>query len=283
MPLPWDFSSDDSPIIYHYTSLEAARAIVESRTMRMSEHTAMNDASEFTYARNRLETSISNRELHTDLATRLAVVFALEGVADSTGLMIGSLTARRDDLGQWRSYASNGQGCVLGLDARYLEHDAGVAVRTVIYDEATVDLMLRLGVDVVQKQFEEAPEDRSTLNDYARHLAVDLFSMKHPCFADEREVRISRMVVRNGCGDFEDVGGNRTGGRKTPALAVEARDGSFGLTRHISLPLSRDDGSRAIVSVGFGPMMEPDRAAESSDFFEKHGIEVWRSTLPFRA
>ncbi|MEH6697968.1 MAG: hypothetical protein V7672_04655 [Brevundimonas sp.] len=77
-------------------------------------------------------------------------------------------------------YAGDGGGCVLGLDARHLEHDAGVAIRTVVYDEALVDRMLCLGLGVVQQQLEDDPDDHPTLSDYARRLCVDLFSMKHP-------------------------------------------------------------------------------------------------------
>lgn len=158
MALPWDFSSDHCPVVYHYTSIEAARAIVENRTFRLSEYTALNDASEFSYARDRLIGLMRDRQVYTDLTTRIFVVSELEGLTANTGLMIGSLTPRRDDLGQWRSYAGDGGGCVLGLDARHLEHDAGVAIRTVVYDEALVDRMLCLGLGVVQQQLEDDPD-----------------------------------------------------------------------------------------------------------------------------
>lgn len=283
MALPWDFSSDHCPVVYHYTSIEAARAIVENRTFRLSEYTALNDASEFSYARDRLIGLMRDRQVYTDLTTRIFVVSELEGLTANTGLMIGSLTPRRDDLGQWRSYAGDGGGCVLGLDARHLEHDAGVAIRTVVYDEALVDRMLCLGLGVVQQPLEDDPDDHPTLSDYARRLCVDLFSMKHPGFADEREVRISRMLVRNGDGALEDVGGNRTGGEKTPALPVGLRAGRFGPTRYVDVPLARQDGSSAIVSVGMGPTMSADAAPEASDFFQSHGLEIWRSSLPYRA
>jgi len=153
----------------------------------------------------------------------------------------------------------------------------------VVYDEALVDRMLCLGLGVVQQQLEDDPDDHPTLSDYARRLCVDLFSMKHPGFADEREVRISRMLVRNGDGALEDVGGNRTGGEKTPALPVGLRAGRFGPTRYVDVPLARQDGSSAIVSVGMGPTMSADAAPEASDFFQSHGLEIWRSSLPYRA
>lgn len=282
MDLPWHFSSDDAPIVYHYTSVESARAMVETRTIWMSEFTAMNDASEFAYARDKLVALLTNRDVYIETLARTCVIFALKGLTANTGLMLGSLTARRDDLGQWRSYASNGAGCVLGIDARYLEHEAGVAIRTVLYEEALVDRMLRTALEVVQTQAEEAPDDLDELMEFARHLVADLFNIKHPAFADEREIRISRMLIRQGDGSLEDVGGNRTDGGVVPAVPVGLRTGAYGETRYIALPLSREDGSRAIVSAGLGPTMSISHATKQETYFASHGLDVWRSTLPYR-
>jgi hypothetical protein len=280
---PWNFSSDDCPVVYHYTSIEAAHSMLESRSIWLSEYTAMNDSSEFAYAREQLFSLIRNRAIYMDQVTRYHVIFAVEGLAANTGLMIASLTARNDDLGQWRSYADNGNGCVLGLDARYLERDAGVAIRTVVYEEGLVDQILRLALEIVQEQYAESPDDLATLRDYAQRLAVDLFSVKHPGFADEREVRISRMLIRENEGQLTDVGGNRIGEAGTPALPVMFRNGRFGQTRYIALPLIRDDGSCAIVSAGLGPAMSAAAAVDHSRFFETLGLDVWRSRLPYRA
>ena len=283
MTLPWTFSSDDCPVVYHYTSLDAARTIVENGTFRMSEHTALNDSSEFSYARDRLIRAMHDRQVYTDLTTRLFIGSALQDLETNTGLMIGSLTPRRDDLGQWRSYAGNGAGCVLGIDARYLEQDAGVAIRTVVYDHDLVDRMIQLGLQIVQEQYEAAPEDHDTLKDHARRLCVDCFSMKHPGFSDEREVRVSRMLIRNANDELEDVGGNRTDGGKTPALSVGLRDGRFGPTRFVDLPLTRSDGSSAIVSMGLGPTMPAATAADTEAWGRARGLEVWSSSLPYRS
>lgn len=87
MALPWDFSSDHCPVVYHYTSIEAARAIVENRTFRLSEYTALNDASEFSYARDRLIGLMRDRQVYTDLTTRIFVVSELEGLPDNAALV----------------------------------------------------------------------------------------------------------------------------------------------------------------------------------------------------
>jgi hypothetical protein len=282
MSLPWNFSSVSTPIVHHYTSAEAAHAMVENRSIWLSEHSAMNDSSEFAYARDRLLALMRDREVDMDTLARYCMVSAVEALIEGTGLMLGSLTARRDDLGQWRSYASNGAGCVLGIDAAYLEHDAGVAIRTVLYDETQVDRMLRIALGVVQQQYADAPDDVAMLMDFARHAAIDLFNIKHPGFADEREVRIARMLVRAEDGSLSDVGGNRTDGSEVPSMPVAKRTGAFGETNYVALPLSRRDGSNAIVSVGLGPTMSDTDRVQHRAFFEAHGLTVWQSTLPYR-
>lgn len=282
MPLPWNFCSAACPIVYHYTSVAAARAMVETRSIWLSEHTAMNDASEFAYARDRLTVLMRDREVYMDTLARYCMVFAVEGLIQDTGLMLGSLTARRDDLSQWRNYASNGAGCVLGIDAAYLEHDAGVAIRTVLYDESEVDRMLRTALEVVQQQCAEAPDDVATLMDFTRHAAADLFNIKHPGFADEREVRIARMLVRARDGTLSDIGGNCTHGSDVPAMPVARRIGAFGETSYVALPLIRRDGSNAIVDLGLGPTMCDTDRIRHSTFFKSHGLDVWQSTLPYR-
>lgn len=282
MTIPWNFSSIKNPIVFHYTSVAAARAMVESRTIWLSEYTAMNDASEFSYARDRLLSLMRNREVMMDTLARYCMTFAVESLTQSTGLMLGSLTAVRDSLSQWRSYATNGAGCVLGIDAAYLEHDAGVAIRTVLYDETEVDQMLRIALSVVQQQYGDAPDDMATLLEFARHAAVDLFNIKHPGFADEREVRIARMLVRAEEGSLYDVGGNRTDGSAVSLMPLAKRIGAFGETNYVALPLTRPDNSSAIYDIGLGPTMSDDDRTLHRAFFESHGLTVWNSTLPYR-
>ena len=282
MNLPWNFSSTEHPILYHYTSISAAKAMIETQSIWLSEHTAMNDKSEFVYARDRLTGLMGDHSVYLDTLARFCLMLAIEGLSQNTGLMLGSLTARRDDLNQWRNYASNGAGCVLGIDAAYLEHDAGVAIRTVLYDEIKADQILRSALEIIQEQFTAAPDDFETLMDFAHHTAADLFNIKHPAFADEREVRIARMLVCTADGSLCDVGGKRSDGSNVPAMPVSLRTGAFGETRYVALPLARRDGSSAIVNLGLGPTMSDADKLKHSAFFESHGITIWQSNLPYR-
>lgn len=280
--LPHRFNAQDHPVLYHYTSAAAARAIVEAPALWLSESTALNDTSEFTYGRDRLIALLQQREVYVETAPRLCLAMALEGMRLNTGLMIGSLTTRSDDLGQWRAYGDSAAGCVIGIDSRFLYDRAGVAVRAVVYDPEIVDLVLKAGLTVVQESYEEHPNNIAEVIESARWLTSDLFAIKHPAFADEREIRVSRMLVSDGYGGLVDVGGNGESGKRTPSFPVKTRMGAFGPTRYLSLPLTDGHGGHAIRSIGFGPAMTVgDRAANVTQF-EAAGIETWISALPFR-
>lgn len=248
----------------------------------LSESTALNDTSEFTYGRDCLVSLLQQREVYVDTAARFCLTMALLGLQSNTGLMIGSLTTRPDDLGQWRAYGDGAAGCVIGIDAGFLYDDAGVAVRTVMYDPDTVDCILKSGLKVLQQTYKHDPKNIAQLMESSRWLVSDLFAIKHPAFADEREVRISRMLVSDDRGGLVDIGGNDRNGNKTPVLRVETRAGAFGPTRYVSLPLINASGRHAIRSIGLGPAMSAEERATHARRFEAAGVETWMSALPFR-
>ena len=279
--IPYQFSSHDHPILYHYTSTAGATGIVCNDSFWLSDFSAMNDPSEFSFAREQLETLISAGEIELDLVPRLAISLAIKALRKNTGHMIGSLTTRRDDLTQWRLYGDNGTGCVVGIDAAFLEHDAGVAIRTVLYELAVVRKSLLAAMSVVQDSSADDPYNFAQLMEFAQHLGVELFTIKHPAYADEREVRIMRMLVR-ASESMADPGGNRTDGAVVPPLPVLVREALAGKVPYVSLPLIRDDGSSAIISVGFGPRAPDGDVAKHAPLFESRGIDTWRSQLPYR-
>jgi len=278
--LPYQFDSAVEPTLFHYTNVQAAEAIVSSQSIRLSEFTAMNDPSEFAYAKGELNALLDADSPHLDFAPHYALAHAFEQLESSTGLLLGSMTTRRDDLTQWRLYGDNGQGCVLGIDAAYLEHDVGVRICRIMYDPKNVAAALKGMLTVLQEQWEEDQTDFTTLQDFARRIVMDMFTIKHPSYADEREVRISRMLNRVGNG-YLDPGGNGRGGVHVKANDVEVRQGRYGDVCYIALPLKLENVS-AIRSIGFGPCVSDDAFNSTRDMFERASIEVWRSSIPYR-
>lgn len=278
--VPYHFDGAVEKTLYHYTDLTSAQAIVTDQSFRLSEFTAMNDSSEFAFAKGELDLLLNQNTPHLDLVPHYVLAHAFEELEAATGLLIGSLTTRHDDLTQWRLYGDNGQGCVLGIDADYLEHDVGVRICRILYDPNDVAAALRAMITVLQEQWEEDQADFETLQDFARRIVMDMFTIKHPSYADEREVRISRMVTRIGDSPIDPGGNGRDGVRVLPN-AVQNRLGRYGDVAYIALPLNLANSS-AIKSVGFGPRTSDAIFNVAQVAFERAGIRVWRSTLPYR-
>ena len=244
-------------IIYHYTSFAGALAILESDSIWMSDFAKMNDPGEYHYARECYLHAYQNREFYMDMEARLAATFALLGLEENTVMFIACLSPNDDDPHQWRRYGGDGTGCAIGIDARVLHDGAGVTMRRVVYDRATIDSFVAVGLHMLQDQFEEAPHDRKTLIELARFFVSDLFAFKSPEYAAEREIRVSRMLLRDpeaetGC---TEVGGHQVDGTELPPLPVKMRNGLAGPTAYISLPLTSAYGP-AIRSVTLGPAVE---------------------------
>jgi hypothetical protein len=159
--LPYAYRWEDNPVLYHYTSLTSARAMLSSQTFWLSDYATLNDTSEYVHARDRLLAMMSNRVAYLDLTVRFLLITALANMERSTRMMIGSLTTRQDDLNQWRLYGDNAAGCVIGFDARFLQVDAGVAVRNIIYETRQSEALLKAGLTVLQDAYEAEPARRA--------------------------------------------------------------------------------------------------------------------------
>jgi hypothetical protein len=139
---------------------------------------------------------------------------------------------------------------------------------------------------MLQTHYQQNPKDRDGLNELASLFAADLFAFKHPAFSSENEVRISRLRIQDEKADhlLTDPGGHTSSGRRVAPYTVKERDGVFGRTRYIELPLSFRDRS-AIKSIGFGPAC-PDETMSEFRKVEKSGsnrVKFWKSLIPYRS
>ncbi len=258
------FEPGEGTILYHYTSIAAAKGILGSQALWLSDFTRMNDPREYAYARSCFLENHRSRQRYLDMTPRLVLSAALIGLEQNTKMFIGCLSPDDNDAHQWRQYGAEGTGCAIGLDASLLAAEAGVAMRRVVYDRANFDAFSSAGFEMLQTQFEEEPNDIAALRELAQFLVCDLFAFKHPDFAREKEIRISRLLVRaESGGAWLDVGGQDQLGNALPSLEVGAREGAHGPTPFISLPLQTRRGC-AIRSITLGPAI----ARGSTEFDE---------------
>jgi hypothetical protein len=279
------FNPQPGDVLYHYTAAAGAEAILRSNALWLSEFSKTNDKTEYLYAREKFISAYQQREVWIEEIPRYMAAIKLATHEPATVMMIGAFAQDRDDLALWDRYADQARGCVVGIDAHWLATRAGVAIRRVCYDEANLRAFVNAGLSMLQAQYENEPENRSELEELASFFVMDLYAFKDPRFRSEAEVRISRLVVVDDAAEFGlcDPGGNRDDGRKVRALAINQRDGPYGSTRFIELPLRDSKTQTAIKSIGFGPKFDRDcEAAIRGALSETSTVQFWASDIPLR-
>ena len=170
--------------LYHYTSLEAFRSIVESQTIRATESKYLNDATEFAYG----------IDLAKEVAQEVMEEIGKSIPKDVDGLLcsgkmslytyIFSLSSSKDFLSQWRAYCPEG-GVSIGFSKIALElltiPQRGYKLAKCIYsiDEQRARLKALM--------IEMSDDDEE---DFLGKLKRLIATFKHPAFEEEQEYRI---------------------------------------------------------------------------------------------
>lgn len=275
--VPHFFDAKKNRTIYHYTPANGAIGILDSASIWLSDYSKMNDPAEYQYARERYLFHYHQRDVHLGETPRFLTTFALLGLEQATQMFIGCLTPDKYSKSQWNNYAAQGTGCVFGIDSEYLSDRAGVCVRRVVYDDVELQRFLHAGWRMLQSEHECSGSDIDELTELARSFVSDLYAFKHPQYADENEIRISRLLVVNNDNPagFEDVGGHAVDGSTLMPLETRIRDGLCGPTAYIELPLV-DEWGCAIKSISLGPNASDDlrTMVASHDLVCTYGIEI---------
>jgi len=246
-------------LLHHYASPSGALGIVRSGRLWLSDFARMNDATEYHYAREAYLRSYHARQVWIDDVPRYAATLALVGLEQNTNMLIGCFCGESDNQHLWQHYAADGGGCVLSFDASHMVTQLGVTIRRVVYDANDINDFVQAGLSMLQDQFEADPDDRAQLTELARLFVSDLYAFKAPEWSAEREIRVSRMLVRDATvlEGVIDVGGHTADGEAVAACPVKIRDGAFGQTAYIELPIEG-----ALKAITLGPRMEPELVAQ---------------------
>lgn len=280
------FDPKPGELIYHYTSLEAAKAILEGQSIWLSEYQKTNDASEFTFAKQRFRDEIA--KLSTEYSSSSIDVYKerLKGFEDGQCMLIGSFTQNGDDLSQWERYADRASGCVIGFNTYWFWKYPGIRLHKVIYEDGYLKNLVEANLymmDQAKKLFPQIP-----LELLATYFVFEQFCFKDHRFSSEQEIRMTRSVQINSNSDSGlDDGIMQLAKGKFPGpfakpFEVKIRNGAYGQTRYISLP-TIFRGSSAVRSIGFGPRCSPtDEQTFIETFKPMKRLKFWRSDIPLR-
>jgi hypothetical protein len=275
--------------LYHYTSLDGVRGIVDSGSLRATEIRYFSDAAEMKHAVDHLSAGISffegfgrsNQTLLDQLRKWLS-----HRLTTGHMLYVGCFTPNGNLLSQWRSYCPMAKGVSLGFDAAKLSTSATRQhwqLGKCIYDPKEKEEIVMPILGEIERLAEERGEntDRSkrppanSFHDIFEEIEADLLLvaalLKHPAFREEQEWRLVSPVITNYV--------------TTP---IEYREGPSMLVPYMNFRLPEASDRRLdIEQVILGPTPNSDISMASlSNYLSKNGASprngVASCQIPYR-
>jgi len=185
-------------------------------------------------------------------------------------LLANCFSTDKDVLSQWRAYADDGKGYVIGFNAKEL---LGLPVRAlqVLYDKEQQIKEATATIDALYQLKQEDPDEFKTL---CGIFGYDLSAFKNPAFVEEKEIRLIHLLDFKKSNDFlklVDEGGVYFGEeRKGEDVKFRIKQGMP--TPYIELDFSNQKKLNPIKEVVIGPKNEIMETAITI-FLETIGIE----------
>ncbi len=203
-------SAEEKPkTLYHYTSLEALVAIVNSKRVRASNIRFLNDESESLWLKQHVVSLLKEKSAFKPSMNYLTQIIADIESRPLQALFVASFTEKADDLSQWRAYCPLGLGVSIGFSTKCLSEQwianpkdgepffLGTFLKKVRYYspthktelEAAVDSLLGRQPEAIEHTLQSVLDVPPDLRMIPAWLEVVSPFFKHDAFAGEAEWR----------------------------------------------------------------------------------------------
>jgi hypothetical protein len=277
--LEHDGTGDDEPdVLYHYTSVEVACKILESRKVWASDVYFLNDASEVEYG-----AGVVSEGVHSCSGIPEAIHKLLQAgphgersrlmrTATDWPMHAFCLCKKEDSLSQWRAYGRSGGGVAIGFrKARLHEIRADGQPHSpfrIVYKKDEQLKALNEPISIVRDISGRISSDCLDPTEFwltvLSELALFAFRFKNPAFREEEEWRLFWFH------DKQNVKFRLASDRKTLIPYIEA-----------------EFGPDAVCKIVQGPLARPEMGERSLKAFLKAAdyghVEVTASEIPLRA
>lgn len=281
----WEAPKSSVPkLVYHYTNAEGLAGILNSKRIWATDCRFLNDETESQLGV-RLAREILRGRLDSTRDDPLRRFYEtadsyLDSEADDKNFVF-SLSSRRDDLTQWRTYARDGRGFTIGFETSTLIENSKrkedkYGFSPVIYDSEIQRLEVNKSLEIFEEIIKEKESRDSAIDDMVEESAV-LFEwitvaqsilFKHSSFDSEKEWRINT---------FPD---------DEPESEVKVRASSGRLIPYIELKLcGEDQNCLPIKCIGIGPGFRDsgikfavDKLCEQAGF----NVAIYNADTPYR-
>lgn len=199
--------------VYHYTTVQAFKNIIEQQELWLTDYAYLNDSSEVRHGLELAKSVFDSSLSSSDDEVRGMIEGLLElPVDEQPRIFVSCFSFARDSLTQWKGYGANTLGIALGVAPSDFYAGIGVPMQTdlapVIYDDQTKINLLKGLVHDWSTLYRNDRESGNSLwlKDYPRLPRAYFFELvstfKHSAFADEREIR---LVYREDPTFFDDA------------------------------------------------------------------------------
>lgn len=265
-----EYKPKENDLIYHYCDSNAFFAICTNRKLWMNDLHSMNDFMELHWGYSIWEQSANTRieKYGKEFLDEIDEVIHFSGFQ---GLLLANcFSTDKDVLSQWRAYADDGKGYVIGFNAKEL---LGLPIRAlqVLYDK---EQQIKEATATIDALYQLKQEDSNEFKTFCNVFGYDLSAFKNPAFIEEKEIRLIHLLDFKKSNDFMklvDKGGIYFGEDKK-GEEIKFRIKQDIPTPYIELDFSNNNKINPIKEVVIGPKNEVMKTAIRI-FLETIGIE----------
>lgn len=265
-----EYKPKENDLIYHYCDSNAFFAICTNRKLWMNDLHSMNDFMELHWGDSIWEQSANTRieKYGKEFLDEIDEVIHFSGFQ---GLLLANcFSTDKDVLSQWKAYADDGKGYVIGFNAKEL---LGLPIRAlqVLYDK---EQQIKEATATIDALYQLKQEDSNEFKTFCNVFGYDLSAFKNPAFIEEKEIRLIHLLDFKKSNDFMklvDKGGIYFGeDRKGEEIKFRIKQDIP--TPYIELDFSNNNKINPIKEVVIGPKNEVMKTAIRI-FLETIGIE----------
>ena len=202
--------------IYHYTSLQGLKSIIETQKIYCTNINFLNDKKEYKYGVDLIR-NIIKRLKDEDLNIQI-----LEMIEKNIDLIFNSeryvtcFSMDGDLLSQWRAYAKYGKGVAIGFDFKLLKTTTAQisSIKRIEYDVNNQNKKIKEFIQIIIQFFEKKNEmiywedstyEESVATIVIKYLEDIIASYKHPSFGEEQEYRFQYVIDGNAQKGDEEI------------------------------------------------------------------------------
>lgn len=289
----------DVEMLYHYTSLDGFKGIIEGKSFWASDIRFLNDSTEFTHGRNLCLECVEALRKQTSKADVVSFIDVLQNMLTDPLFLWGDIRDSQyfifvvsfcedgDLLSQWRGYSGGQQGVSLGFKVRDLvrvstqyANDYFIPNKVIYEDDVKREIIndiLRIGLCSYKYNSHKWSRD-IIQSDIARMVRGALYwflpLFKHSSFKQEQEWRFQFYIFEGGKPE-----------EKVSNVQFRVRDNFLLPYMNLKLYYQQQTEFLPLSAVRVGPSTTPDLTKQSIEFMLKSrgfSVPVEISKIPFR-